>query len=428
MERLLEAGIVKLSRISRSALLLLAAAGSAPLLFAAQAGKTDPKSLDWNQFRGPKRNAQSPDTGLLKQWPSGGPPLAWKAAGIGAGFSSVCVTGTRVFTMGEMDGKTHLIALNVADGKLVWKLPFGAPYTEQQGGQGPRSTPATDGTIVVAVAPNGEMVCARVADGRVVWQKNMKDFGASMPGFGFVESPFLDGPLLLISPGSTVAALNKLNGQLAWKSRKLKGATDYSSLSVAEMGKIRQYLVMTDKSVAGILASNGTLLWEGDYPGDRAVVPTPVYHNGIVFVAAGYGVGCKGFKVELAGNQIRFQEVYASKEFQIHHGGMVLVGDHVYGLHDQGTLRCIEIATGKVVWQDRGVGKGSTIFADGHLICRGEGGAVALVEASPAAYKEKGRFTPPVAIGGKCWAHPAVSGGKLYLREQDALYCYNIKE
>jgi outer membrane protein assembly factor BamB len=420
---------VKRSILSRSILLLLAAAGSASLLFAEQGTKTaEPKALEWTQFRGAKRNAQSTDTGLLKQWPTNGPPLAWKATGIGVGFSSVCHSGKTVFTMGEGEGKCHLVAVNAADGKILWKLAVGSPFTEAQGGTGPRSTPATDGTVVVAIAPAGDIVCARVADGRIVWQKNMKNFGASQPGFGFVESPFIDGNLVLVSPGASVAALNKANGGTVWQSKKLKGNTDYSSLSVAETGKVKQYLVMTEKSVAGIHATSGAILWEGDFPGDRAVVPTPVYGNGIVFVAAGYGVGCKAFKVALAGDQMRAQEAYAGTQFQIHHGGMVLVGEHVYGLHDQGTLRCIELATGKQTWSDRSVGKGAIAYADGHLYCRGESGALALVEANPAEYKAKGSFTPAEKNGAKCWAHPVVSGGKLFIREGDTLVAYNIKE
>lgn len=414
-----------ISRILRPLAFLL---GSASLLFGVQATKTvEPKALDWNQFRGPLRNAHSFDTGLLKQWPSNGPPLAWKATGLGVGFSSVCHSGNRVFTMGEADNKCFLIALSAADGKLLWKLPIGGPFTENQGGPGPRSTPATDGTLVFAMAPNGELACVRAADGRPVWQKNMSSLGAQKPGFGFVESPFIDGNVLLVSPGGTVVAMNKFNGGLFWKSKRLKGATDYSSLSVAEISRVRQYLVMTDKSVAGILAANGTLLWEVDYPGDRAVVPTPVYANGVVFVSAGYGVGGKGVKVTVAGGQIRAEEAYLLREFQIHHGGMVQVGDHVYGLNDQGVARCAEIATGKTVWTERSVGKGSIAYADGHLVCRGENGTVAWIEASPAGYKEKGRFNPPERSANKSWAHPVVSGKKLYLREQDVLFCYDLK-
>lgn len=398
------------------------------LLLAVQAGKSETKAVEWTQFRGPARNAHSPDTGLLKEWPASGPPLAWKVSNLGVGFSSICHSKTRVFTLGEENGKCHLMALNEADGKLLWKLPFGGAVTDQQGGPGPRSTPATDGNVVVAVAPTGEIVCVQAATGRQLWLKHMeRDFGANRPGFHFVESPMIDGNFVLLSPNGTVVAISKVNGQQVWRSKKLKGSTDYSSLSIAEMGRVKQYLVMTDKSVAGVLATTGALLWEGDFPGDRAVVPTPVYENGIVFVAAGYGVGCKAFKVAIAGNQIRAEEAYANTQFQIHHGGMLLSEGHVYGLSDQGTARCVELATGKVVWNERSVGKGAVVYADGHIIGRSEGGAVALFEASPAGYKEKGRFTPPDPKSGKVWSHPAVSGGKLYLREQESLYVYNLK-
>ena len=406
--------------------LLLALSGVEGLAF--QAGKSETKALEWTQFRGPSRNAHASDTGLLKEWPSGGPPLAWKATGIGIGFSSVCVAKGKVYTLGEDGGKANLLALSEADGKILWKLPIGGAVTDNQGGPGPRSTPATDGTVVVAVAPTGEIVCVQAATGRPIWQKHMEGgFGANRPGFHFVESPLIDGNLVLLSPGGTVVALNKANGGTVWRSKKLKGSTDYSSLSIAEMGKVKQYLVMTDKSVAGIHAQSGAILWEGDFPGDRAVVPTPVYADGIVFVAAGYGVGAKAFRIALAGNQMRMQEAYANNQFQIHHGGMLLVDGHVYGLADQGTARCVELATGKMVWNERSVGKGAVIYVDGHIIGRSEQGGVAMFEASPAGYKEKGRFTPPETNGGKCWAHPAVSGGKLYLREQGSLFAYDLR-
>jgi outer membrane protein assembly factor BamB len=423
----LEDGIMQRTGIVRLAVVAVLAAVAGPLLVSAQS-KPEAKALEWTQFRGPKRDAQSPDTGLLKQWPPAGPPLAWKATGLGVGFSSVAHAKNRVYTLGEDAGKCNLLALNAADGKVAWKLPFGGAVTDQQGGPGPRSTPATDGTVVVAVAPTGEIVCVQAATGRPTWQKHLeRDFGASKPGFHFVESPLIDGNLVLLSPGGTVIALNKMNGQTVWRSKKLKGSTDYSSLSIGELGKVKQYLVMTDKSVAGLLATNGAILWEGDFPGDRAVVPTPVYADGIVFVAAGYVVGCKAFKIALAGNQVKMIEAYANTQFQIHHGGMVLVDGHVYGLHDQGTARCVKLETGEVVWQDRGPGKGAVIYADGHIIGRGEGGAVAMWEASPAGYKEKGRFTPPETNGNKCWAHPAVSGGMLFLREQGSLFAYNLR-
>jgi outer membrane protein assembly factor BamB len=403
--------------------------GAAATGLVAQAAKSDAKGLDWNQFRGPKRAAHAADTGLLKQWPAAGPALAWKATGIGVGHSSVAVSGQRVFTLGEDGGKCNLLALSATDGKLLWKLAIGGVLGDNQGGPGPRSTPATDGLAVIAIAPTGELVCVRAQDGRMIWQKHLaRDFGANQPGFGFCESPLLDENVVVVSPGGVIAALNKANGGQIWRSKKLKGNTEYGSLSIAELGKVKQYLAMTDQGVSAVLATNGAVLWEGDFSGARAAVATPVYANGMVFASLGYGVGCKAFKVALAGGQIRMQEAYTNAQLQIHHGGMVVVDEHVYGLHDQGTLRCIELATGKMVWNERSVGKGSIIYADGHLICRGENGQVGLVEASPAAFKEKGKFTPPEAAAGKVWAHPAVSGGKLYLREQGSLFCYSLKE
>jgi outer membrane protein assembly factor BamB len=422
----LENGIVRIAHLIFVG--LLAALVGAPPLVTAQQSKKEAPGLDWNQFRGPNRDAHSADTGLLQEWPKEGPPLAWKVSGLGVGFSSVAVSGAHAFTAGEVDKKATLFAINVADGKILWKLPFGNAVTDGQGGPGPRSTPATDGQIVVTIGGAGEIVCARVADGKVVWQKNMKDFGGGEGGWHFSESPLLDGNNIVISPGGTVTALAKATGAPVWKSKKIKWDNNtYTSIGIAEMGKVRQYLVMSMNSVAGIMPATGAVLWEGEFPGKTAVAATPVYGNGVVLAAAGYGVGCKAYNVAIAGAQVVAKDAYAGVQFQIHHGGMVAVGDYVYGLHDQGSLKCIELKTGKEAWADRCVGKGSIAYADGHLYCRGEGGGVALVEAKPDAFKEKGRFTPPTTGGNKCWAHPSISGGKLYLREQDVLYCYDIK-
>ena len=232
---------------------LLAALVGAPPLVTAQAGKKEAAALDWNQFRGPNRDAHSADTGLLQEWPKEGPPLAWKVSGLGVGFSSVAVTGNHAFTCGEVDKKAILYAINVPDGKILWKLPFGGAVTDGQGGPGPRSTPATDGTLVFAIGGSGEIVCARVADGKVVWQKNMKDFGGGEGGWHFSESPLLDGNSLVISPGGTVTALAKATGAPMWKSKKIKWDNNtYTSIGIAEIGKVRQYLVMSMNAVAGI--------------------------------------------------------------------------------------------------------------------------------------------------------------------------------
>jgi outer membrane protein assembly factor BamB len=424
----LENGIVNFAKTSLPALALLLALGTLEGGLVAQAGKASSVSSDWYQYRGPKRDGISLDTGLLKQWPAGGPALAWKATGLGEGFSSVAVAGNRIYTMGSNKGAACIVALNAADGKMVWMAPVGDKGGNN--GAGPRSTPATDGALVYGLGQEGSLVCVQAATGREGWRKNMRDYGGEMmSGWGYSESPLIDGQMLVVTPGGnkgTVAALNKMNGAPVWQSAQLKDKAPYSSLVPAEIGKVPQYIVFTENSVAGIAAKNGQVLWKGDCAGKTAIASSPVHKDGYVFVSSGYGVGCHGFQVSAAGAQFKAQQLYADNKIQNHHGGSVLVGDHVYALFDGG-LMCVELKTGKVAWQNGSVGKGSITCADGMLFCRSERGPVALVEASPESYKEKGRFDQPDRSKLESWANPVVFGGKLYLRDQDVLLCYDVK-
>ena len=393
-----------------------------------------PPESDWSQFRGPNRDGISPDTGLLKQWPAGGPPLVWKTAGLGAAFSSVSISGARLYTMGDVEGNSTLFALNLADGKVLWKTRVGQPGGNRN--PGTRSTPATDGKIVVALGQFGELICVDAADGKLRWQKHLTtDFEGRRPGWDWSESPLLDGDHVLVTPGGkagAVVALNKETGALVWRSKEFTDGAHYTSLLPVEIGGVRQYLVFTAASVAGVAAKDGKLLWKTARPGKTAICSTPVYKDGIVFVSSAYGVGHHAFKVSGKDAQFSVEPLYSGTDIESHHGGMILVGDHLYTLsgHGRGELKCLELKTGKVVWSDASVGKGSIAYADGHLVCRGEAqskGEIALVEATPAGYKEKGRFSLPDPAGQPTWAHPVVFGGKLYIRNQDVLFCYNVK-
>jgi outer membrane protein assembly factor BamB len=406
---------------------LLILATTASLSFGQSKKEKDTAGVpDWGQFRGPKRDGISPDTGLLKEWPKGGPPLLWKASGIGEGMSSVSVVGNKVFTMG--DGM--MLALDATTGKILWKTATGDTGNTRapQGGAGPRCTPASDGTSVYGLFQMGTLVCVQAATGKELWRKKMSDFGGNVPEWGYSESPLLDGPMLLVTPGGSkanVVALNKMNGATIWECKQLKDPPHYTSIIPAEIGKVPQYLVFNISGVAG-LSKNGQLLWKGDCQGATAICSSPVQKDNYVFVSSGYGVGCHGFQIGGAGGQFKAQEIFADKKILNHHGGAILVGDHVYGLFDNG-LMCVELKTGKIAWQDRSVGKGSVAYADGHLYCRSEGGPVALVEASPDAYKEKGRFDQPDRSKMNSWPNPVVFGGKLYLRDGDVLLCYDVK-
>jgi outer membrane protein assembly factor BamB len=396
-----------------------------------QSGKAASIENEWPQYRGPKRDGLSPDKELLKQWPAGGPPLAWKATGIGGGYSSLVVAGNRLYTLGDVDNSCRLIALNAADGKILWSTPLG-PAGGHNDYPGPRSTPATDGTFVFALTQNGDLACVQAATGRLVWKVNLESQfgGRMMSGWRWSESPLLDGNFVVVTPGGskgTVLALHKTNGAPAWQSAQLKDAAAYASLVPVDWGNIRQYIVFTDKSVAGVAARNGQVLWRADRPGETAVIPTPVAKDGIVFVTSGYNVGCNAFQVGFAGGRFTVRELYSGKQMRNHHGGVVLVGDHVYGF-DEGILKCIELKTGRELWADRSVGKGAVAYADGHLYCRSENGPIALVEATPEAYREKGRFDQPDRSRRQAWPHPVVFGGKLYIRDQDVLLCYDVRE
>ncbi len=423
--------MLKRAKILGAAIALLAATGTT-LHLSAQAGKKEAAlSAEWYQYRGPKRDGLSPDKDLLKQWPAGGPSLAWKATGIGTGYSSVAVTGKYIFTMGDLKGSSHIIALNATGGKLVWAAPVGD--SDKPGGyEGPRSTPATDGSLVFGLGQSGTLVCVQAATGREVWRKNLKDIGGRCGNWGYAESPLLDGPVLVVCPGGskgTVAAFNKANGGILWQSGELKDSAEYTSLVPADFGGIPQYVAYTQQTVAGIHAKTGAMLWKADRKGATAVIPTPVLSKeGTVFVASGYGIGCNAFQVSSAGGRFKVQEIYQGKQMENHTGGLVLVGDHVYGQHDRGALKCIELKTGKEVWTNPCVGgKAAVAYADGHLVVRSERGTVALVEASPEGYKETGRFDHPDKSGKETWPHPVIFGGKLYLRDQDVLLCYDLK-
>ncbi len=388
------------------------------------------EGLEWNQWRGPNRDGLSPDTGLLTRWPGGGPPLAWKTTGLGQGFSSVSFTGDRIFTMGDSGGAARLFALNAENGVILWSTAVGRPGGERN--RGPRATPSTDGTLVFTLGHDGDLACVEAATGRLRWKKNLRtDFGGEMMSrWGYAESPLLDRDHVICTPGGprgAVLALDKTTGEVAWRCTEFTDAAAYSSLVPAVIGGVSQYIVLTGESVAGIEAEGGSLLWRRARRGVTAVCATPVYRDGYLFVTSAYNVGCNAFQIIHADGGFRVRNLYAGRQLQNHHGGVVLVGDYVYGFGRR-NLKCIELTTGRVVWENRSVGKGSITYADGHLVVRGEGGRreIGLVQATPEGYVETGRFNQPDRSYEPSWAHPVVFGGKLYIRDQGVLLCYDV--
>ena len=388
---------------------------------------------DWPQWRGPDRNDVSKETGLLKAWPEGGPKRVWMFENAGQGYSGPAMAGGKLFTIGTRDNREVLLALDAATGKERWVAPLSG-VLKNGWGDGPRGTPTVDGGMVYALSGEGSLVCVQVADGKKVWEKTMSSFGGKKPGWGFTESPLVDGGKVLCTPGGAkgaIVALDKKTGNVLWQSAEFTDGAQYASIIAADVKGVRQYIQLTMQSIVGLDATDGKVLWKSPFPGQTAVIPTPIYRDGQVYVTAGYSVGCKSLKI-VGGAEP--ETLYENKVMKNHHGGAILVGDYVYGHSDGGGWVCQNFKTGEEVWSEKKLGKGAIACADGMLYCLDESkGTVALIEASPDGWKEHGRFTlsPQTKIRnpeGRIWTHPVISNGKLYLRDQDLIYCFDVKK
>ncbi len=387
----------------------------------------------WPHWRGPHRDGHSSDTGLMSQWPESGPEKVWMFKNAGKGYSGPAIVGGMFYTMGTRGNSTILLCLDANTGEEQWATEIGG-ILGNGWGDGPRGTPAVDGDRVYALAGEGNMVCASTKDGKIIWETSTSKLGGKTPNWGFSESVLIDGDKVLLTPGGdqgTVAALNKLTGKVVWQSKDITDKAHYSSIVAAEINGSKQYVQRTEKSIFGLNPDNGDVLWKTDFPGRTAVIPTPIVLGNRVYVTAGYGSGCKAIEIQ-PNNEVK--ELYSNREMKNHHGGVVRVGGQVFGYSDGIGWLCQNLSDGSEVWSERkALGKGAITYADGKLICLDEGkGHVALLEASTEGYKELSRFTldPQSEIRasrGKIWTHPVIVNGKLYLRDQDLIYCYKIK-
>jgi outer membrane protein assembly factor BamB len=391
----------------------------------------DAQSLatDWPQWRGPDRNGVSKETGLLKQWPKSGPALVWSASQLGGGYGSVAVRGDRVYVQGMKNRQSIVTSLDRATGKFVWSVPLGSSGNNDRG-SGPRSTPTVDGDRVFVLTENGDLASLQAADGKIVWRRNiLQEFRGRNINWLISESPLVDRDLVIVSPGGRNAgmvALERATGKTVWTSKELSEEAGYASPVVADVQGVRTIMTLTSEAAVGVRASDGKLMWRyGNVANGTANITTPVYADGKVFFTSAYGTGGALLGLRAAGEENRAQEIYFTSNMQNHHGGVVLVDGYLYGFSNS-ILTCMEFATGKVMWRDRSVGKGSVAYADGHLYILSENNVVGLVEASPTGYREKGRFPVPDQ-GWSSWAHPVVSGGRLYIRNQEILASYDVR-
>jgi len=413
--------------------------GAAPV----RPGET-PSEGDWPQWRGPNRDGLSTDKGLLKEWPKKGPTLLWETKGAGRGYASVSIARGKLFTIGDTssiadDKDEYVLCFDASNGKPLWKARIGPQWTGQRNAdwQSPRSTPTVDGDRLYALAPGGDLLCLETATGKEVWRKNLpKDFGGKKgDSWGYSESVLIDGDRLVCTPGgdrATMVALNKKTGETIWKAVQSKNTgAGHASIMIAEVGKTRVYVQTTASGALGVRAEDGKGLWTYAIDRTTAVIPTPIVRGNLVFFSAGYSRRGALLKQVPDGDGVKVEEVYGlKKDLNNRHGGVLLVGEHVYGDTDHsGTPFCAELMTGKVVWKGRGSGKGSAAmgYADGHLYIRYADGTMVLANASTTGYKEVSSFKIPHSGERPSWSHPVIAGGKLYLREGDAILCYDLK-
>jgi outer membrane protein assembly factor BamB len=436
-------------------------------------------AADWPQWRCQNRDGKSADTGLLKEWPKDGPPLAWKIKGLGGGYSAPSIAAGRIFGMGNRGDDEIVWALSEKDGKEIWVTRLGPAFSQRasQGREGPASTPTVDGERLYVEGLGGNVACLQVKDGKIIWKRSLTDdFGGSVPRWSYRESPLIDGDKVIFTPGgkdATLAALDKLTGKTIWKSkmpdspagesesaggdsrgfggrrggfgRRGRGGfggprgagASYASAITIDFDGQRQYVQLISNTLAGFAASDGKFIWRYDKPANRMGIncSTPLFHDGMVFASSAYGAGGGLIKLSKdADGSVRAEEVYATTDMQNHHGGMILLDGYLYGAtggNEGGALACLDFKTGKVMWDQRESAgrraKGSVALADGRLYYRMENGTMLLIEPNPKQYIELGRFDQPDRSRQPAWPHPVIANGKLYLRDQDVMFCYDVK-
>ncbi len=408
-------------------------------------------AADWPQWRGPNRDGVSKEPGLLKSWPEAGPKLAWQSKEVGEGYGSPAVVGDRLYLLGSEGMNDEFVqALNAPDGKALWKTRIGKVGENRSANYpGSRSSPTVDGEMLYALGSDGDLACLETKTGKLVWQKNViQEFAGKNGVWCYAESPLIDGDALVCTPGgaeATMLCLKKTTGEVIWKYAAAEAdEAGYASAIVVETDGVKQYVQLLNKGLVGLDAKTGKQLWR--YTGiikDFPNIPTPVSSKNIVYGSTAKGGG--GFvRLKKSGSGVEAEEVFANAKLPTAIGGSVEVNGYLYGT-GSGALMCVEIPSGEVKWQSRGVGTGAVCYADGMLYVHGENlpGEVALVEATPEAYKEVGRFTPSngpdnrvvddkgagkkKVSSGKTWAYPVVANGRLYIRDWNCLWSYNIQ-
>ncbi|MFQ5676713.1 MAG: PQQ-binding-like beta-propeller repeat protein [bacterium] len=380
---------------------------------------------DWPQWRGPNRDGISEETGILKTWPEGGPKILWSAPS-GEGYSGISISGGRLYTMYGMRNDEVTVCLDAESGEELWRFKMDTKYTNQFG-NGPRATPTVDGDLVFILGARGKLFALNAATGAEVWSSDLQtEYGGRIPTWGVSTSPLVDGTMLFVDVGGKdgygLVAFNKMTGKVIWKSET--GIPGYSAPIIVKAGGVRQVLSFAGKQLVSVSPKDGRQYWSYPWITSYDVnAATPIFVKpDKVFISSGYNKGAAVLKITSRPGGVAVEEVWKSRAMRNHFSSSVLVGDYLYGF-DESTLRCVDIKTHESKWGKRGLGKGSFVVADGHLIVLSERGLLVLVEANPREYVEKASAQ---ILHGRCWTVPTFVNGKLYVRNQKELLCLNF--
>ena len=400
------------------------------------------QETDWPTFRGSNRTGMAPDTNLLESWPADGPKKLWEGNDAGRGYASVAIADGKLYTLGDGiqvadDNDEYLLCYDLEqEGKFIWYTKTGPAWNKgKESWQSSRSTPTVDGDLVYVITPAGKLVCVNT-EGAEQWRVDLKKKfgGKKADSWGYSESVLIDGDHLVCTPGgpeNTMVALNKKTGEKVWSTSRAKDrGAGHASIVISKVGSTQVYVQTTGSGCMGVRASDGKLLWTFDIDRTTAVIPTPIVRDDLVFFAAGYGRGGALLRQVENGDKVSVETVYGlNPKLANKHGGIVLVGDYLYGdSDDKGTPFCADFMTGEIKWKSRGAGRKSIAVcaADGHLYFQYANGTLALVKADPAKMNEVSSFKVPGSGKRPSWAHPVIADGKLYLRENEKIFCYDI--
>ena len=389
-------------------------------------------AADWPQFHGPRRDNKSDETGLLKEWPDGGPKRVWSATGIGRGYAGVSIANGFIYTTGEIDGTCTITALDLA-GKIQWQVKNGPAWAKAY--PGTRATPTIDNDRLYHESGNGRVACLDAKTGKELWAVDiMERFGGRQRQWGKAESVLIDGDRLICTPGGPqagIAALNKNDGKTVWVCKELDAQPGFASPILVDYKGLRQIVTMMAKSIIGVHADTGKLLWQVDHvsPYDENTM-MPIFHDGCVFIST-RNTGARLLRLKVQGKECTAEEVWSSDAMDNQHGGVVLVDGTLYGdalaRKAGGFWVCLEFKTGKVMWAEKGIRRCSLTYADGMLYLLSQRQVVALAKATPEACEIVSKFDLPEKSRTRSWAHPVVCGGRLYIRDSGTLYCYDVK-